>query len=125
MWGITAGGALTAQVLRTRAETRYLAATSPADIADRYRKFDTWHRIRNNLFLSAAGVWAFAFADALVRWEIPLPEEGQADVRLAPAPSGFSARLTWGSDRPVFRSNYRRDSLPRGIRLSFVALRRF
>lgn len=66
LWGLTAGGTVVAHVLRRNAEKSYLNATLPNDIQDRFKTFDTWHKVRNNLFLSAAGVWVFSYLDALL-----------------------------------------------------------
>ena len=65
LWSVTAGGAVLAHIGRKRAEERYLDALTPEDIASRYDTFDSWHKIRNNIFIGALGVWVFSYADAL------------------------------------------------------------
>ncbi len=64
LWGATAAGAVTAHILRSQAQDDYLAATDPAEIADRYDTFNTWHRTRSALALGATAVWAYAVFDA-------------------------------------------------------------
>ncbi|MEP0548949.1 MAG: tetratricopeptide repeat protein [Rhodothermales bacterium] len=66
LWGATAAGAVTAHVLRSQAEDDYLGATDPAEIADRYDTFNTWHQARSAFVLGAAAVWTYAAVDALV-----------------------------------------------------------
>lgn len=89
LWGATAGGAVTAHVLRSQAHADYLDATDPAEIAERYDTFNTWHQTRNALVLGAAAVWAYAALDALV---LGGPE--QRAVRLGPASrTGFGVRI--------------------------------
>lgn len=64
-WGATVLGSGVAHLMRENRETAYLNA--PRDeIQERYRSFDTWHVVRNNLILAAAGVWVSSYVDALV-----------------------------------------------------------
>ncbi len=91
-WGATSVSALVAHLQRQQAEDDYLAATTPADIANRYDTFDTWHKARNNLAVAAAGIWVFSYVDALLR----NPTPGNAPVRLnyVPTPHQHNVRLT-------------------------------
>lgn len=66
LWSATAAGTVATHVLRSQAQDDYRAATDPAEIAERYDTFDTWHQARNALVLGAAAVWAYAAFDALV-----------------------------------------------------------
>jgi tetratricopeptide (TPR) repeat protein len=91
LWGTTAAGALTAHVLRSQARSDYLEATDPAEIAERYDTFNTWHHTRNALVLGAAAVWGYAALDALV---VGGPE--RRAVRLAPGPgAGLGLRVSF------------------------------
>ena len=65
LWGATAVGTATAHVFRSQAQDDYLAATEPAEIADRYNTLNTWHRARTALALGTVAVWAYAALDAL------------------------------------------------------------
>ena len=79
LWGATVGGAVTAHVLRGQARSDYLDATDPAEVAERYDRFNAWHQTRNALALGAAAVWAYATLDALILGG-PEPRVVQADV---------------------------------------------
>lgn len=94
LWSATAGGTLAAAVLRRRAEERYEDALLPADIQDRYRTFNTWHLVRNNLFLSAVGVWAFSYVDALLVWKAPSAGLPVAGVQVMPVPGNTRVALS-------------------------------
>jgi hypothetical protein len=87
-WGLAAAGAGTAHLLRRRAHHDYLSATTPDDIAERYRTFDTWHKVRNNLALGAGLLWGYALVDALL-----VRGDSGPGVRLAPVVVGESAGL--------------------------------
>ena len=98
LWSLTAGGAVVAHIGRKRAEDRYLDALTPDEIANRYNTFDSWHKIRNNIFISALGVWAFSYADALLAGQ---PETSQRVVTsplnfsVTPAPHSPRFSLEW------------------------------
>lgn len=94
LWGATAAGVVTAHVLRGQAQDDYLAETDPAEIADRYDTFNTWHQTRNVLALGATAVWAYAVLDALAFG-------GPEERALAVGPAfdggevGLRVRLIW------------------------------
>ncbi|MDZ4698826.1 MAG: hypothetical protein SH809_03885 [Rhodothermales bacterium] len=94
LWSATAGGTLAAAVLRQRAEQRYEDALLPAAIQDRYQTFNTWHVVRNNLFLSAVGVWAFSYVDALLVWKAPSTGLPVAGIQLVPLPGQTRVALS-------------------------------
>lgn len=99
-WGVAAGGAVTAHVLRGRAEEAYLDEDDPARVADRYDRFNTWHRVRNNAALAAAGVWLVAYVDALVRPVQPRALHGALHgalhrVSVRPQPGAVQVQMTW------------------------------
>ncbi len=94
-WVGTAGATAAAHLARARAEDAYLAAREPDRIADRYQRFDRWHKLRNNLALAAAGVWVVSYVDALVA-----PGDGPAfrrrlDLYVVPDASGWQGGLRW------------------------------
>jgi hypothetical protein len=78
-------------VLRSEARTDYLAATDPAEIAERYDTFNAWHQRRTAFVLGAAAVWTYAAFDALV-FGGPEPRV----VELGPSVNlGLSVRIRW------------------------------
>lgn len=71
LWGLTAGGSLLAHMTRANAVREYEDAghvfpAEPEEIAALGDKMDRWHKIRNNLLLGAAVVWAYSAVDAVV-----------------------------------------------------------
>ncbi|MDZ7266855.1 MAG: hypothetical protein ONB48_06270 [candidate division KSB1 bacterium] len=76
-----AGATLTAHFLRERAEERYLQANA-AEVKARYRTFNRYHLLRNNLALGLAVVWAASSLDALIVRAIPPEKSGAVDTRL-------------------------------------------
>ncbi len=66
VWGLTAAGSLTAHVLRQQAQDTYLEAATSEEALDRYDTFNRRHKLRNALFLGAAGVWLVSYFDALL-----------------------------------------------------------
>ena len=85
-WGITAGSTLTAHILRSNAENKYLDAATSEEAISLYGDFDRWHQIRNNLFWAATGVWVYSYIDALVFKSSP--ENQKIQVYAAPGYSG-------------------------------------
>ena len=92
LWGATAGGTLIAHANRSRTEKRYLASETQAQAASRYRPFDTWHKIRNNLFMAAAGIWVYSYIDALLPSQPATSafSPSKHSINAAAGPSGFS-----------------------------------
>lgn len=66
LWSLSSVGTIATHFARNRAEDQYLASTTPDQIEARYQSFDTLHKVRNNLFLAAAGIWVYSYADALI-----------------------------------------------------------
>ncbi len=68
VWAGAAAGTVVAHLNRQQAQDDYLAVDplNPALIEEKYRTYDSWHRARNNLFIGAAGIWLFAYIDAMV-----------------------------------------------------------
>lgn len=61
-----AGGTLTAHLLRRHAESRYLEATGEAQAQARYKTFNHYHLLRNNLALALGLTWGASVLDALI-----------------------------------------------------------
>lgn len=97
LWGISAAGTFATHLARNRAEERYLAATTPDLIETRYQTFDTLHKVRNNLFLAATGIWVYSYADALISRGNGAFDSRQLTVTPIPDPSspGLQARVTF------------------------------
>lgn len=60
-----AGATLTAQVLRAHAEDEYLKADA-GEVEARYRTFNRYHMLRNNLALGLGVVWGASALEALI-----------------------------------------------------------
>ena len=73
LWLVTAGGSLVAHIQRNQAKDHYDASTTQAQTQARFEAFSDWHKVRNNLLLGAAGVWAFGYIDTIL--------SGRADGR--------------------------------------------
>ncbi len=80
LWGLAAAGTAAAHLRRNRTRDAYLAENNPDLVPARYDTFNTWHKVRNNLALATALLWAYSYFDALL-------------VRPAP-PGGRRLRLT-------------------------------
>lgn len=74
LWTAGITGTIISHFAREEAEDRYLSETSPDDIVSRYNRFNTFHKLRNNLFLFSAGIWLFSYIDAMVKKQ-PLRNE--------------------------------------------------
>lgn len=90
-WGLTAGGTLTAHILRKSAENKYLDATTLAGAQSLYDDFNRWHQVRNNLFLAAAGVWVYSYLDALI-FQAPVGDQ-RVQFHAVPGPTGPDMHL--------------------------------
>ncbi|MBX2819539.1 MAG: hypothetical protein KTR29_07655 [Rhodothermaceae bacterium] len=66
LWGLTASGSLIAHVSRNQAQDHYRASETQAQTQSRFRAFSTWHKVRNNMMLAAAGIWVYSYIDAIV-----------------------------------------------------------
>jgi len=66
LWGITASGSIIAHISRNQAQDHYRASETQAQTQSRFRSFSTWHKVRNNLMLAAAGIWVYSYIDAIV-----------------------------------------------------------
>lgn len=66
LWGVTASGSVIAHLNRRQAQEHYRASETQAQTQSRFTAFSTWHKVRNNLLLAAAGVWVFSYIDAVV-----------------------------------------------------------
>ena len=86
-WGVTSIGALVAHNERKKAEEHYLASIDLQQINDRYPAFNKWHKTRNNLFLAAAGVWAFSYIDALLSRNLPPAQNKNLPFKLSVVPN--------------------------------------
>ena len=95
MWGATAGGTILSHINRKRAEDRYLNAITRDQISSRFKTFDTWHKLRNNLALGALGVWVYSYLDAIVKGEPTTPQQPPQSFRITPAHSVKGFVVTW------------------------------
>ena len=91
VWGMAASGTVLAHIIRKQAEDDYLAATEALpeqEILDRFDRFNTWHKARNNLALATAGLWAYSYLDALIfRGSTDVASHRQFALLPAPAPA--------------------------------------
>lgn len=71
LWGLSVSGAVAAHFVREDAEEAYLNEADPGQIDSRYDRFDTFHKLRNNLILLSAGVWLFSYLDAALNESPP------------------------------------------------------
>lgn len=81
LWGVTAGGAVVAHIGRQNAKDQYLDSTTQAQTLERFKNYSTWHKVRNNLFLGAIGVWAYSYIDAIIKGQ-PVPTSLGPDTNL-------------------------------------------
>ena len=70
LWGITASGSIVAHVNRKQAQRHYRASETQDQTQSRFRAYSNWHKVRNNLILAAASIWAYSYIDAVV-WGRP------------------------------------------------------
>lgn len=63
-------------VLQKNAHDEYLKATDPNIIEQKYDKYNSFYKLRNNTALVAGGIWLYAFFDAL----LTEPKESQFKV---------------------------------------------
>ncbi len=100
LWGVTAGGTVVAHISRRRAKDHYLASTTQAQTLERFESYSTWHKVRNNLFLGAMGVWAYSYIDAIIKGQ-PVPTSLRPDANLqlslipSPATPGLAMRFSF------------------------------
>ena len=66
LWGLAAAGTVAAHLRRNQTRDAYLAETNPDLVRARYDTFNTWHKVRNNLALATALLWAYSYFDALL-----------------------------------------------------------
>lgn len=66
-WAVSAGGTIIAHINRQQARDHYLASETSAQTQERFKHYSNWHKVRNNLFIAAAGTWAFSYIDAILR----------------------------------------------------------
>ncbi len=66
VWTLTAGGAVIASIQRTNAKDHYDSSSTQAETQQRFKSFSNWHKVRNNLMLGAATVWAYSYIDAIL-----------------------------------------------------------
>lgn len=89
-WGGTVAAAGVAHLLRQDARRAYLDARDPGVAAARYAVYNRRHKVRNGLVLAAAGVWLYAYLDALIR-PASLPEARRSTTTLTIVPGGDAA----------------------------------
>jgi len=65
------GAGLGLQVLQEQAHERYRSATTPAEIAEAYDRFNRRYRLRNAALASAAGIYAVNVFDILLVSSLP------------------------------------------------------
>ena len=98
LWVATAGGTAVSHVNRNQARDRYLRSTTSAEVLDRFGRYSTWHKVRNNLFWGAVGVWLYSYLDAILT-EAPLQmiyqEQSRLDLSLKPTPDAVQFTFTW------------------------------
>lgn len=63
---LSIAGAVASHLAYNDAHREYLAASTPAEIADTYRTANTWHRTRFVFSCTAAGTWLFSLVDGLL-----------------------------------------------------------
>lgn len=91
MWTVGIVGSVVTHIARNDARDDYLAATNPAQIESRFDRFDTLHKLRNNLLLFSAGVWLFSYFDAILKHDSS--QSGERPFSVSPAVSVDRARL--------------------------------
>ena len=98
LWGITASGSIVAHISRNQAQDHYRASETQAQTQSRFRAFSTWHKVRNNLMLAAAGIWVYSYIDAIVVGG-PIEPGQQRDsdfgVSLIPVNGGTHLSVRW------------------------------
>lgn len=67
LWTAGVVGSVVTHIARNDARDDYLAARNPDEIESRFDRFDTFHKLRNNLVLFSAGVWLFSYFDAILK----------------------------------------------------------
>ena len=91
LWGVTAGGTIAAHILRANAENKYLDASTSSEALNLYDDFNRWHKVRNNLFIAATGVWVYSYIDALIYQTSP--ESRRVQVYAAPGLTGPQMKM--------------------------------
>jgi len=75
-WSALVAGTVATHLLRQSARDDYLAETDRDKIESRFSTFNKYHKLRNNLFVAAVGVWLVSYVDALLSGgEQPQPQE--------------------------------------------------
>ena len=87
--GALIAGTVAAQGARTAAREDYLEASTEAEAAERFERYNRWHRTRNALVLGTGVVWAASALEALLTGgpEVPTP------LAVEPAPEVGGVRL--------------------------------
>lgn len=68
LWGTAAVGTTLASLRADQAREAYLDEQDPDRASNqRYDTWNTWFKVRNNLFLGTMGIWAYSYIDALVQ----------------------------------------------------------
>lgn len=91
LWTASSGAAVVAHLQRRDARNAYEDARLPDVVNERYDEYAAWHKVRNNLVLAAAGVWLYAYLDAILRW--PDDERQQQRVHLSAPADGPGLHL--------------------------------
>ena len=100
LWSGLAASTVVAHFRRASTQDAYLAEQDRTLIQDRFDTFNTWHKIRNNLFLAVVGVWAYSYLDALIFRK--QPTSNFAQMRGLQVNPTFSSRQTGVQIRLTF-----------------------
>lgn len=92
LWGGSVTGVIIAHIIRNHAEDRYLSETNPDKIESRFKTFDRWHKIRNNLLIFAAGIWVYSYLDAILN-NHPLKKQAKSESFIQWNPAYAPGRL--------------------------------
>lgn len=70
-WGVGVIGSIAAHVARNNAHDAYRSETDPDQIESRYQTYNTYQKLHNGFLIFSAGVWLYAYFDALLKTAPP------------------------------------------------------